>query len=86
MKELDIENISEIVTTLNSFALQANLFKCENKNLFLKHSRLEEIYKVLTIYVQSGDLTKAIELLALIKADIKALESTYRKNKKEEVK
>lgn len=78
MKELDENNINEILITLNSFALQAMLFKANNKVMFMKHVRLDEIYKVLYKYTLDYDLTKAIDLLRLIKADIKALESTYR--------
>ena len=78
MKELDEDNIEEILTTLNSFALQAMLFKAENKEMFMKHVRLDEVYKVLLKYTIDYDMTKAIDLLRLIKADIKALESTYR--------
>lgn len=73
----EIEKPDEVLTTLSSLLTQILLFnkKLENKVIFLKHCRAEEISKVLAYYFKSYDITKAIALLKLIKADIKALES-----------
>ena len=74
MKE--IEQPFEVLTTLSSLLTQILLYSKkleDNRTLFLKHSRAEEISKVLTYYFRTYDITKAIELLKLIKADIKVL-------------
>lgn len=72
----EIEEPQEVLTTLSALLTQILLFgrKIENKVLFYKHSRAEEIGKVLTHYFKTYDITKAIELLKLIKADLLALE------------
>lgn len=68
---------TEIVTTLSSLLLQIFLFsnKLENKQMFLRHARANEITKVLSLYLTNYDLTNCIKLLKMFKADIKALES-----------
>lgn len=73
----EIEKPDEVLTTLSSLLTQILLYsrKLEDKVTFLKHSRAEEISKVLVYYFKTYDITKAIELLKLIKADLKALES-----------
>ena len=75
MKE--IEDVNDVLTTLASLNLQILLFskKAENKQMFLRHARAEEISKVLTLYFQNYDLTNCIKLLHLIKADIIAFET-----------
>lgn len=73
----EIEKPDEVLTTLSALLTQILLFnkKLEkNKTLFLKHARAEEISKVLSYYFKTYDLSKPIELLKLIKADILALE------------
>lgn len=66
----------ETITTLSSLALQINLFSkhLENKTMFFKHSRIEEILSVLLDYYDSYDFASAISLLSLIKADLKCFE------------
>lgn len=78
MKE-SIEPI-DVVITLNSYAQQVLLFakRIEAKELFYRFSRLNEVYKVLYQYSNSSDVKICIDLLAMIKADIKALETIYR--------
>lgn len=83
MRGFEEKDIKNILTTLNSYALQITLFynKIEDKikaEMFLKHARLQEIYKCLFAYTKTKDLYSCIKLLNLIKIDIKALESTYR--------
>ena len=75
MKEID--DVNDVLTTLSALNLQILLFskKVNDKELFFKHSRAEEINKVLTLYYQNYDLTNCVRLLHLIKADIIAFES-----------
>lgn len=81
MNELDESSVLDIINTLNSYALQASLFskQVENKNMFFKFVRLDEVYKCLYHYISTGDLIPCIKLLKFIKSDIKVLETTYRK-------
>lgn len=75
MKEID--DITEVLTTLSSLNLQILLFskKVDDKQIFFNHCRSLEINKVLTLYFQNYDLTNCIKLLRLIKADIIAFET-----------
>ena len=70
MKEID--DVNDVLTTLSSLNLQLLLFskQLDDKQLFFKHSRAEEITKVLNLYFQNYDLTNCLRLLHLIKADI----------------
>lgn len=83
MKE--VEDPQTVLTTLNSYSLQALLFSkdLEDKQQFYNFSRIDEIYKCLNYYIQTYDLIPCIKLLQLIKADIKALETLYRVQKQE---
>ena len=74
----EIEDPNDVLTTLSSLLTQILLFsrKCEDRQLFLKHSRAVEISKVLTKYFTDYDLQTCLTLLRLIKIDLKALEST----------
>lgn len=73
-------DIQEIPIILSSYALQLVIFSktVENKTLFFKFGRLEEVYRCLLNYSTTYDLSLSIKLLQLIKADIKVLESIYR--------
>ena len=73
----EIDEPQEVLTTLSAMLTQVLLFskKLDNKGLFLKHSRADEITQVLSGYFRHYDITNALKLLRLIKADIKALES-----------
>ena len=66
-----------MLTTLAALNLQILLFakKLENNEMFLKHSRAEEITRVLNNYYKTYDLRPCNKLLHLIKADLKAFES-----------
>ena len=73
----DTEDVDEIITTLTSLLTQIFLYSknCLNKNLFLKHSRVNEIAKVITLFTENYDITSGMKLLRLIKADLKCFES-----------
>lgn len=73
----EIEDPTEVLTTLSALLTQILLFskKVNNKQMFLKHVRANEISKVLNIYFTNYDIKNCIILLRLIKADLKALES-----------
>lgn len=83
MKEVD--GTDEILTTLSSLNLQILLYgkHVDNKNMFLKNARAEEIVSVLKKYYSTYDLSDAMKLMKLIKADIVVLEtSTGRREQK----
>lgn len=67
---------SDILTTLSAFVLQVNLFakNLENNQMFLKHSRVDEVTKVLNTYYTTYDLIPCMKALKVIKTDLKAFE------------
>lgn len=71
----EIKDPNEVLTTLSSFLTQALLYskKAEDREMFLRHSRVSDITKVLTKYFYDYDLTTCIKLIQVLKADIKAL-------------
>lgn len=75
MKE--IEQPQDVLITLSSLLTQILLFSkdVEDKQMFLRHSRSDEITKVLSGYFKDFDLTRCVKLIKLIKIDIKALET-----------
>ena len=78
-KNIVKENIEpkEAIVTLSAFALQVVLYSkhTDNEQLFFKHSRIEEVTRVLNNYYSTFDITSAMKLLKLIKVDLKAFES-----------
>ena len=72
----EIEDPNEVVITLSAILTQILLFgkEAENKQLFLKHARAEEISLVLFNYFKNYDITNCIKLLKLIKADLKVVD------------
>ena len=72
----EIDDLDEILTTLAAYNLQVLLFgrKVENKELFYKASRVEEVTRVLNNYYRNYDIDKCRVVLLLIKADIKLFE------------
>lgn len=64
----------KILTTLSALLNQILQYDAEDKVLFYKHSRCNEIIKVLEIYFNNYNLDPASQLLALMKADIISLE------------
>lgn len=75
MKE--IEQPQDVLITLSSLLTQILLFAkdVDDKQMFLRHSRSDEITKVLSGYFKDFDLTRCVKLIKLIKIDIKALET-----------
>lgn len=80
VKELDETQITDILSTLASLQLQIFLFakNIDDPELFYKHARLDEISKCLLDYSQTYSLVNCINLLRIVKADMKALESISR--------
>ena len=72
----DRENPSEILTTLSALNLQILLFSKDvsDVQMFLRHTRFNEICRVLLNYSNTCDLLPCIKLLDMIKADIKAFQ------------
>jgi len=73
----DAEHPQDVLVTLSSLLTQIFLFakNVDNRQMFLRHSRADEISKVLSTYFREFDLTGCNKLIKLIKIDIKALES-----------
>lgn len=74
--QIDVKEPKDIIITLSSLLTQILLYsnKVENKQLFLKHSRADEISKVLLKYFENFDLQLSVQMLNLLKADLKACE------------
>lgn len=74
--QIDEKQPKDIVVTLSSLLTQILLYsnKVDNKQLFLKHSRADEISKVLLKYFQNYDVQLCVTMLNLLKADLKACE------------
>jgi hypothetical protein len=72
----EIENPNEVLTTLSAMLTQILLFSrgAEDRNMFLQHSRANEISEVLAKYFKEYDITNCIKLLRIIRADLKVLE------------
>lgn len=70
----------DILITLSSLLTQIFIFSntTDNRQLFLKHSRIDEITSVLKNYSNNFDITPCVDLLNLVRADLKALESLER--------
>ena len=73
----DLNDLDEILTTLAAYNLQVLLFarKLDNKELFYKFSRVEEVTRVLNNYYKTYDIEKCRLILSLIKADLKLFEA-----------
>ena len=76
----ELKEPTESLTTLSALLTQILLYskKAENRQMFLRHSRCNEITRVLNNYFVTYDLTNCLKLLKLINDDIKALESISR--------
>lgn len=76
----EIEDTNEVLTTLSALLTQILLFskKSNDRQMFLKHARFNEITKALNIYSTTYDLTICLKLLRIIKVDLKACEQLYR--------
>lgn len=73
----EITDAQDALTTLAALNLQILLFSkhAENKEMFLSHSRAEEITRVLNNYYKTYDLIPCFKMLKIIRADLKAFES-----------
>lgn len=67
----------DVILTLSALLTQIVLYaeKAEDRMMFLKHSRADEISKSLHNYFTNYDLTPCMKLLRLVKVDCKAIES-----------
>ena len=65
----EIEHPQDVLVTLSSLLNQILLFSknAEDRQMFLRHSRADEITKVLSVYFRDFDLTNCIKLIKLIK-------------------
>lgn len=72
----EIDDTPEVLTTLSSLLTQILLFSknCENKLMFFQHTRAKEISLCLSKYFEDSNITICLQLLRLIKADLKSLE------------
>lgn len=72
----EFKNPSDVLVTLASLNLQILLYakKLDDRTMFLKHSRGEEITSVINSYYKDYDLIPCLKMLKLIKADLKAFE------------
>lgn len=73
----ELDNANEVLSTLAALNLQIILYskKLPDSKMFLKHSRAEEISRVLNNYFKTYDLVPCFKLLKLIKADLKLFEN-----------
>ena len=69
-----IQDVKTILTTLSGLLNQILQFECDDKPMFLKHVRADEITKVLDIYFKTFNIEPAFKLLKLIKADVKVIQ------------
>lgn len=75
--QIDEKEPKDILITLSSLLTQIFIYssKVKDRELFLRHTRAEEITKVILNYLKTYDLTLCIALLNHVKADLKALET-----------
>ena len=75
MKE--VEEPKKVLTTLSALITQILLFaeQSQNRDVFIKQSRLNEILNAVQTYVSTSDLTQGIKLICSLRDDIKFLES-----------
>lgn len=82
----EVDNVEEVLTTLAAYNLQVLLFakNVQDKEMFYKNSRVQEVTEVLSKYYKTFDIDSCIKLLSLIKADIKLFEELRKDKVKEE--
>lgn len=73
----EVKEPTDVLVTLSSLNLQILLYAkhLDNPQLFLSHSRAEEITRVLNNYYNTYDLKPALLLRDLIRSDLKVFES-----------
>lgn len=73
----EITDTDEIITTLSCLLVQITLYSrrlTNNRKIFERETRAEEITRVLNAYYNTGDLTQCLALLKLLKTDLLVLE------------
>ena len=72
----EVDCSSTVLTTLAALNLQILLFMTNTSDvkMFLSHTRFEEINQALLNYSKTFDLVPCIQVLQIIKADLKAFE------------
>lgn len=72
----EVDCTSSVLTTLAALNLQIYLYaqQLEDPKLFLRHTRVEEIAQVLMNYAKTYNLIPCMQVLQLVKADLKAFE------------
>lgn len=72
----DETELKQTMIVLTSLLNQIMIFadKVEDKQLFLKHARADELCKAILIYLTKYDIQPAVKLLQLVKADLKTLQ------------
>ena len=72
----NLDDPNDVLTTLASLNLQILLYSknVDDKQMFLRHMRFEEICAALLNYSKKYDLVPCIKLLQRIKADLKAFQ------------
>lgn len=73
----EVKDPTDVLVTLSSLNLQILLYAkhLDNPQLFLAHSRAEEITRVLNNYYKTYDLKPVLLLRDLIRSDLKVFES-----------
>ena len=79
----EIDDINKVLITLSALETQILIFakNVEDREMFLRHSRANEISKVLQNYFTTYDSKPCIKLIQLIKADLKCLEESVKSGK-----
>ena len=72
----DETELKQTMVVLTSLLNQIMIFadKVEDKQLFLKHARADELCKAILVYLTKYDIQPAVKLLQLVKADLKTLQ------------
>ena len=73
----DINDPDEIITTLACLLVQVTLYSrklTNNKEIFKREVRAEEITRVLNNYYATGELDQCLALIKLLKTDLIVLE------------
>ena len=72
----EVDCSDTVLTTLAALNLQILLFmnNVSDTRMFLNHTRFEEINKALLNYSKTYDLVPCIQVLQIVKADLKAFE------------
>ena len=72
----ETEDVNDVLTTLSALLTQILLFSknTDDKIMFLRHARADEISLVLNSYFKTYDITNCLKLMRIIKADLKVCE------------